>query len=111
MFDWIKKGLPHPESLGTVKDEIERQVRAGVQGILSRMDLVTRDELDVQLNVLIRTREKLEALELRLAALESSPSTAPTQSHTSPSSTAKPPQYAGQAAFPPLPNLQWCGQF
>ncbi|MES2205221.1 MAG: accessory factor UbiK family protein [Pseudomonadota bacterium] len=75
MFDWIKKtGLPHPENfpggLGNLKDEAERQVKAVVQGILSRMDLVSRDELDVQLNVLMRTREKLEALETRLAALE-----------------------------------------
>ncbi len=75
MFDWIKKaGLPHPENLpgglGNLKDEAERQVKAVVQGILSRMDLVSRDELDVQLNVLMRTREKLEALETRLTALE-----------------------------------------
>ena len=75
MFDWIKKtGLPHPENLpaglGSLKDEAERQVKAVVQGILSRMDLVSRDELDVQLNVLMRTREKLETLETRLAFLE-----------------------------------------
>ena len=66
MFEWMKKGIPHPgnlpESLGSLKDEIERQAKAVVHGILARMDLVTRDELDVQLNVLMRTREKLEAL-------------------------------------------------
>lgn len=75
MFEWMKKGLPHPENLpgglNSIKEEIERQVKAVVQGLLSRMDLVTRDELDVQLNVLMRTREKLEALEVRLSALES----------------------------------------
>lgn len=75
MFEWMKKGFPQPEhfsgNFGSFKDEIERQVKAVVQGLLARMDLVTRDELDVQLNVLMRTREKLEALETRLAALES----------------------------------------
>jgi len=75
MFDWFKKGeFPRPEhfagELGNFKNEAERQVKAIVQGILSRMDLVSRDELDVQLNVLMRTREKLEALETRLASLE-----------------------------------------
>ena len=37
---------------------------------MARMDLVTREEFDVQLAVLARTREKLEALEARLAELE-----------------------------------------
>jgi ubiquinone biosynthesis accessory factor UbiK len=70
MFSWMKNGIPHPESLASLKDEFEKQAKAVVQGILSRMDLVSRDELDVQLNVLMRTREKLEAVEARLATLE-----------------------------------------
>jgi hypothetical protein len=42
-----------------------------LQATLSRLDLVTREEFDVQAAVLRRTREKLVALEARLAALES----------------------------------------
>jgi BMFP domain-containing protein YqiC len=38
-----------------------------------RMDLVTREEFDLQAAVLERTREKLEALEARIAALEGDP--------------------------------------
>ena len=44
-------------------------VRA-MESALSRMDLVTREEFDVQTAVLARTREKLETLERRVAELE-----------------------------------------
>ena len=39
-------------------------------GALAKLDLVTREEFDVQARVLLRTREKLDALEARVAALE-----------------------------------------
>ena len=41
-----------------------------LQSQLSKLDLVTREEFDIQTQVLIKTREKLEAMEVRLAALE-----------------------------------------
>ena len=50
--------------------DIERNVKALLQSGLSRLDLVPRAEFDVQAQVLIRTREKVEALEARLAELE-----------------------------------------
>lgn len=50
--------------------DIERNVKALLQGGLTRLDLVPRAEFDVQAQVLIRTREKLEALEARLGELE-----------------------------------------
>jgi BMFP domain-containing protein YqiC len=50
--------------------DIERNVKALLQSGLARLDLVTRAEFDVQAQVLIRTREKIEALEARLAELE-----------------------------------------
>jgi ubiquinone biosynthesis accessory factor UbiK len=93
MFEWIKKGLPQsdqlPGQLGSIKEEIERQVKVIIQGILSKMDLVTRDELDVQLNVLLRTREKLELLEARLSSLEAQNlhATTSSDSHHVPDST------------------------
>ena len=52
--------------------DIERNMRAMLAGMFSRLDLVTREEFDVQAAVLLRTREKLTALEARLAELEKS---------------------------------------
>lgn len=50
--------------------DLEHNVRALLSGALSRLDLVSRDEYDVQAQVLARTREKLEALEARVKGLE-----------------------------------------
>jgi BMFP domain-containing protein YqiC len=50
--------------------DVQRNVRAVVGSALQRMDLVTREEFDVQAAVLARTREQVEALEARVAALE-----------------------------------------
>jgi BMFP domain-containing protein YqiC len=41
-----------------------------LSGALAKLDLVTREEFDIQARVLLRTREKLEALEARVADLE-----------------------------------------
>lgn len=50
--------------------DMEKNVRAMLAGLFSKMDLVTREEFDVQREVLLRTREKLGQLEARLAELE-----------------------------------------
>lgn len=50
--------------------DIERNLRALLTSGLSRLDVVTREEFDVQAKLLARTREKLAALEARLAELE-----------------------------------------
>lgn len=50
--------------------DLEKNARAMLGGMFSRLDLVTREEFDVQREVLARTRVKLEALEARVAALE-----------------------------------------
>ena len=50
--------------------DIEKNAKAMLSGMLSRLDLVTREEFDVQTQVLARTREKLLALEARVDALE-----------------------------------------
>ena len=50
--------------------DIEKNVKAMLHSGLSRLDLVTRQELDVQLEVLRKTREKLERLEAKVAELE-----------------------------------------
>lgn len=59
-----------PQGLKAVRDDIEANFRAVLQSSLARMDLVTRDEFEVQEMVLARAREKLEALEQRLSACE-----------------------------------------
>lgn len=50
--------------------DLEKNLRAGMAAWLSKLDLVTREEFDVQSQVLARTREKLQELEARLAKLE-----------------------------------------
>lgn len=59
-----------PEGLATAREDIDDILRASISAALSRMDLVTREEFDVQAAVLARTREKLEALISRLQELE-----------------------------------------
>lgn len=59
-----------PESVSAVRRDLESNFKAVLQSTLAKLDLVTRQEFDVQAAVLRRTREKLEALEARLAAFE-----------------------------------------
>jgi len=74
VFDDIAQSVTKllPPGAATLKEEFERNAKATVQSGLERLDLVTREEFDVQAKVLERTREKLEALETRLAELETS---------------------------------------
>jgi BMFP domain-containing protein YqiC len=51
--------------------DIEKNVKAMLNQGFSKLDLVTREEFDVQTQVLAKTRAKLEALEARVAELES----------------------------------------
>lgn len=50
--------------------DIEKNVKAMLGGLFEKMDLVTREEFEVQAQLLARTREKLAALEARVAELE-----------------------------------------
>jgi len=59
-----------PEGLRSVRDDLETNFRGVLQSGLSKLDLVTREEFDVQEAVLARTREKLERLEAKLEDLE-----------------------------------------
>ena len=54
----------------TPAKDIEKNAKAMLGSMLGRLDIVTRDEFDVQTQVLTRTREKLIALEARVDALE-----------------------------------------
>ncbi len=59
-----------PAGFQTMQQGMEKNLRAALQATLAKMELVTRDEFDVQSAVLQRSREKLEALEARVAELE-----------------------------------------
>ena len=59
-----------PASVSALRRDLEQNFKGVLQSQLSRLDLVTREEFDVQAAVLKRTRAKLAALEKRLAALE-----------------------------------------
>ena len=59
-----------PPQLAALKADVEANFKSVLQAGLAKLDLVTRQEFDVQAGVLARTRDKLGALEARLAALE-----------------------------------------
>ena len=60
-----------PEGLRSVRGELEDNFRAALRDGIAKLDLVTREEFEVQEAVLARTRQKLERLEAKLAELES----------------------------------------
>lgn len=53
--------------------EVEKRIKALVQSALAKLDVVSREEFETQQLVLLRTRERLEALEKRVAELENQP--------------------------------------
>ena len=59
-----------PEDLNVLKDDIEKNLRATLNATFSKMELVTREEFDIQASLLSRTREKLDGLQEKLSALE-----------------------------------------
>lgn len=54
----------------TPAKDVEKNLRALLGGVLGRLDLVTREEFDIQREALARARERLAALEARMAELE-----------------------------------------
>ena len=68
LIDDISKRLA--DNLPVLQDDLRRNSATALRAALSRLDLVTREEFEVQQAVLARTREKLEALATRVAALE-----------------------------------------
>ncbi|MCY7354625.1 MAG: accessory factor UbiK family protein [Lysobacter sp.] len=59
-----------PPSMREGREELQQNFKAVLQSGLAKLDLVTREEFDVQRAVLLRTREKLEALQQAVAQLE-----------------------------------------
>lgn len=59
-----------PQGIKDFGDDIDKKIRTVLQSQLNKLDLVNREEFDVQTQVLLRTREKLTRLEHRLNELE-----------------------------------------
>jgi len=59
-----------PAGVKDLQQDVEKNIHTLLAGAFARLDLVTREEFDVQTKVLLRTREKLEALEKLVAELE-----------------------------------------
>lgn len=64
LADTIPAGVQH------LREDLQKNFRAVLQGTLTQLNLVSREEFDVQREVLARTRAKLDALEVRVAELE-----------------------------------------
>lgn len=59
-----------PSDLHQIKADLERNLRAALSSALARLELVTREEFDIQAALLARTRERLEQLQARIEELE-----------------------------------------
>ena len=91
-----------PKGIREFGEDVEKKIRQTLQSQLARLDLVSREEFDVQTQVLLRTREKLTALEQRISDLENRPATAsaePAQPQDLPSEVKPAP------AIPPVENI------
>ena len=71
-FDDLAKRFAEaaPPGLRRFQEEMEKNLRSAAQTAFAKLDLVTREEFEVQQGVLARTRAKLETLEQQLAELE-----------------------------------------
>jgi len=72
VLDQLTKRLSDsvPDSFKLLQNDLEKNIKASIQAVFRDMDLVTRDEFDVQAALLARTAEKLKQLEARLKELE-----------------------------------------
>ena len=59
-----------PEELKQARQDIEKNLKAALHSTFSKMDLVTREEFDVQAELLSRTRAKLDEMEQKVTSLE-----------------------------------------
>ena len=59
-----------PPGISDIQSDVKKNLHAALQGVFAKLDLVTREEFEVQSAVLQRTREKLETMEASVADLE-----------------------------------------
>ena len=69
LFEQLQAKVSDVVSRSPAQD-VERNLKAMLASFFARLDLVTREEFDIQRQVLLRTRQKLEQLEAKLADLE-----------------------------------------
>jgi len=60
-----------PNSLKTSKEEVQKTLKSGADGFLHKLDLVTREEYEIQLELLNKCYEKIDELEKKIEILES----------------------------------------
>jgi BMFP domain-containing protein YqiC len=72
LFDTILKRFSStlPPGAGLLKEDLENNLRAALHSAFDKLDLVTREEFEIQAQVLSRSRAKLEQLEKTVAELE-----------------------------------------
>ncbi|WES67703.1 ubiquinone biosynthesis accessory factor UbiK [Superficieibacter sp. HKU1] len=81
-----------PKGIRDFGEDVEKKIRQVLQSQLTRLDLISREEFDVQTQVLLRTREKLALLEQRLSELESRSQNVPTEVKPAPAIPPVDPQ-------------------
>ncbi len=59
-----------PSDLGKIQEDVEKNIKAALQATFSRLDLVSREEFDIQTELLSRTRALVEELEKKIDDLE-----------------------------------------
>ena len=72
VLDSLQEKMPSGIASGMqdLQSDFEHNLRAAIEANLKKLNLVTREEFDIQQQVLLRTREKLELLEAKVAELE-----------------------------------------
>ena len=60
-----------PNSFKTSKEEVQKTLKSGADGFLQKLDLVTREEYEIQLELLNKCYEKIDELEKKIEILES----------------------------------------
>tara|TARA_B110000014_G_C20108008_1_gene583044 strand:- start:420 stop:662 length:243 start_codon:yes stop_codon:yes gene_type:complete len=59
-----------PDSLKTSREEMHKTLKSGAEGVLQKLDLVSREEYDIQVTLLKKCQEKIKELEAKIASLE-----------------------------------------
>ncbi len=65
-----KVGDTLPKGLQALQNDLQHNLHSGMESMLGKLNLITREEFDIQQAVLMRTRAKVEALEKQVFALE-----------------------------------------
>ena len=63
-----------PESLKSSKEEMQKTLKSGAEGVLQKLDLVSREEYDIQVALLRKCQEKIDELEAKISELETNKS-------------------------------------